>query len=96
MLFRSGLPRIRFHDLRHTVATFLLLVGVDATIVANILGHANPRITQAIYQHVQPEMQRDALAALQRLLLPEPTSPVIESDPATPENKDDGKDDNEA
>ena len=94
LLQRAELPRIRFHDLRHTVATFLLLVGVDATIVANILGHANPRITQTIYQHVQPDMQRDALAALQRLLLPEPAppivAPIVESDPA-PENKPDNE-----
>lgn len=82
LLRRTGLPRIRFHDLRHTVATLFLLLGVDATVVANILGHANPRITQALYQHVQPQMQREASMALQRLLTGEPSPPIVDSDPA--------------
>lgn len=82
LLRRSGLPRVRFHDLRHTVATLLLLLGVDATVVANMLGHANPSITQSIYQHVQPQMQRDASLALQRLLTGEASPPIVDSDPA--------------
>lgn len=67
LLRRAGLPEIRFHDLRHTVATMLLLLGIDPVIVANMLGHANPSTTQRLYQHVMPEMQRDASNALQRL-----------------------------
>jgi Phage integrase, N-terminal SAM-like domain/Phage integrase family len=37
---RSGLPPIRFHDLRHTYATLALQAGVHAKVVSEILGHA--------------------------------------------------------
>jgi integrase len=42
---RSGLPPIRFHDLRHTYATLALQAGVHAKVVSEILGHANIGIT---------------------------------------------------
>jgi integrase len=42
LLERAGLSRsLRFHDLRHTAATLLLLKGVNPKIVQEILGHAN-------------------------------------------------------
>ncbi len=40
LLERSGLPRIRFHDLRHTAATMLLGQGVHTKIVSEMLGHS--------------------------------------------------------
>lgn len=71
ILRKTGLPEIRFHDLRHTFSTFLLLLGIDPKIVADMLGHASVTITQNLYQHVMPEMQRDASNALERLLFPD-------------------------
>ena len=35
----AGLPRIKFHELRHTFGTFLLLLGIDPKIVSDMLGH---------------------------------------------------------
>ncbi len=60
----AGLPRIRFHDLRHTCATLLLKARVDAKVVADLLGHASVAITLDIYAHVLPDMLRDAVAAI--------------------------------
>jgi integrase len=60
----SGLPRIRFHDLRHTHATLMLAAGVPVKVVSERLGHAIPGFTQSVYQHVIPGMQSDAAAAL--------------------------------
>ena len=71
ILRRAGLPTIRFHDLRHTFGTLLLLLGVDPKIVSEMLGHSSVTITQNLYQHVMPEMQRDASNALERLLFPD-------------------------
>jgi integrase len=68
LLQRAGLPAIRFHDLRHTFGTLLLLLGIDRKIVSEMLGHASVTITQNLYQHVSAEMQRDASASLERLL----------------------------
>ena len=57
---RSGVPKIRFHDLRHTHATLLLELGVNPKIVAERLGHASVKITLDIYSHVSMSMQSNA------------------------------------
>ena len=43
----SGLPRIRFHDLRHTHASLLIATGVPIKVVSERLGHAHPGFTMA-------------------------------------------------
>ncbi len=68
LLRRSGLPLIRFHDLRHSSATLLLLLGVHPKVVSEMLGHSSVSITLDLYSHVLPEMQRDATRALDKLL----------------------------
>ncbi len=49
---RSGLPKLRFHDLRHQHASLLLSGGVDIAIVSKRLGHANIAITSDLYSHL--------------------------------------------
>src|SRR5260221_2129398 len=68
LLRRAGLPRIRFHDLRHTTATLLLAQGIHPKVVSEMLGHTTIGITMDIYSHVLPEMQREAAHTLDRLL----------------------------
>jgi len=68
LLIRAGLPRIRFHDLRHTAATLLLGQGVHAKIVSEMLGHSNIAITMDLYSHVTPTMQRQAVEAMDAVL----------------------------
>jgi integrase len=63
-----GLPVIRFHDLRHTAATLNLEAGVDIKVVSDLLGHANTRITQDIYQHVRQQIHVDAAEKVVELL----------------------------
>ena len=67
---RSGLPRIRLHDLRHTHATLLLKAGVPIKVVSERLGHATPGFTMATYQHVLPGMQAEAAQTFAELLEP--------------------------
>jgi len=67
LLARAGLPRIRFHDLRHTAATLLLRAGVHPKIVQELLGHATIAITLDTYSHVLPSMQREAAGKLDEL-----------------------------
>ena len=71
---RSGLPRIRLHDLRHTHATLLLKAGVPIKVVSERLGHSTPGFTMATYQHVLPGMQAEAARAFAGLLEPLPDS----------------------
>ncbi len=55
----AGVPRIRFHDLRHTSATLMLANGEHPKIVQERLGHADIAMTMR-YSHVTMGMQRDA------------------------------------
>ncbi len=68
LLGRAGLPRIRFHDLRHTAATLLLGQGVHPKIVSEMLGHSQIAITLDLYSHVTPTMQRQAADELEAAL----------------------------
>lgn len=68
LLKKADLPDIRFHDLRHCVATLLMGMGVPARVVQEILGHSNVTITLGVYSHVQPTMQREAVERLNRML----------------------------
>lgn len=56
---KNGIKRIRFHDLRHTHATLLLLQGVDLKTIQNRLGHSDIKMT-TIYAHVAKELDENA------------------------------------
>lgn len=64
----SGLPHIRFHDLRHTYATLMLRNGVPAKIASSILGHSSIGITLNTYSHVLTEMQQGAAGVIDGIL----------------------------
>ena len=67
LLIRAGLPAVRFHDLRHTAASLLLLQGIHPKIVSERLGHASVELTLNTYSHVVPTLQRQAAAELDSL-----------------------------
>jgi site-specific recombinase XerD len=58
LLERAGLPRLRFHDLRHSAATLLLARGVHPKVVSELLGHTQIGITLDLYSHVSATMLR--------------------------------------
>ena len=69
LLVQAGLPHsVRLHDLRHTCATLLLGKGVHPKIVQELLGHATIAITLDTYSHVLPNMQGEAVAAMQEAM----------------------------
>lgn len=65
---RAGLPRIRFHDLRHTAATLMLGRGVHPKVASEMLGHSTIATTLDLYSHVAPTMQRQAADELDAVL----------------------------
>jgi len=64
----AGIPKIRFHDLRHTCATLMLGAGVHPKVAQEILGHASIETTLDLYSHVTPTMQRQAVDMLSGVL----------------------------
>ena len=62
VLGRAGLPKVRFHDLRHTFATLAIQNGVDVKTVSGMLGHYSAGFTLDTYAHVTTAAQKEAAA----------------------------------
>jgi integrase len=72
-IFRSlvtgaKLPAIRFHDLRHTAASLLLVQGVAPRTIMETLGHSQFSLTMDTYSHLMPTLREDAAAKMNAIL----------------------------
>jgi integrase len=67
LLTRAGLPDMRFHDLRHSCASFLGEQGIADRTIMHMLGHTTRGMTDR-YTHVQDESKQAAVIALDQLL----------------------------
>jgi integrase len=64
LVARSGLPKIRLHDLRHTHATLALQEGVHPKIASERLGHATVSLTLDVYRSHASRSRWRQIAAL--------------------------------
>ena len=64
----AGMPHIRVHDLRHTVASILLESGVHPKIVQELLGHSTIRLTLDTYSHLTPGLHQQAARTMDLIL----------------------------
>ncbi len=55
-----GMPELRFHDLRHTYAVFMIRAGVDFKTISENMGHTTVTVTMDKYAHVTKEMERES------------------------------------
>jgi len=67
---KMGLEDVRFHDLRHTFASLMLLRGAKPKVISEVLGHASVAFTMDVYSHIIEGMQEDAMALLDEVLPP--------------------------
>jgi integrase len=74
LLARAGVRDARLHDARHSAATYLLVQGVDARTVMDMMGWSQLSMTQR-YQHVVPELKHEAAARIDALLWGNPSGP---------------------
>jgi len=65
---RAGLSGVRFHDLRHTFASLMLLRGAKPKVISEALGHSSVAFTMDVYSHIIEGMQEDAMALLDEVL----------------------------
>lgn len=68
LLEKSGVTRIRFHDLRHTAASLLIRQGVPAKLVSDRLGHTDVAFTLKVYTHLYDDQKHDAARPLETLM----------------------------
>lgn len=68
---RTGLKYIRFHDLRHSHATYLIENNVHAKVISDRLGHANIKTTMDIYGHFIKKADEEAGSLFSKLRKPE-------------------------
>ena len=65
---RTGLEHVRFHNLRHTFASLVLLRGAKPKVISEALGHSSVAFTMDVYSHIISDMQEDAMALLDKVL----------------------------
>ena len=65
---KAGLSGVRFHDLRHTFASLMLMRGAKPKVISEALGHASVAFTMDTYSHIIEGMQEDAMALLDGVL----------------------------
>ena len=71
LLKKAGMPKMRFHDLRHACASLLLVQGVHPRVVMETLGHSQISLTMNTYSHVLPALQREAADKMELVLTAE-------------------------
>ena len=62
-LKRAGITTFRFHDLRHTFASYLVMSGVDIRTVQELMGHKSIEMT-CRYAHLSPDHKQSAVKCL--------------------------------
>ena len=72
----AGLDNVRFHDLRHYVATRLLAGGIDLRTVAGRLGHTKAGTTLNIYAAFVPDADHQTATLMAHLINQEATLPL--------------------
>jgi integrase len=70
ILHAADLPRIRFHDLRHSAATLLLAQGVHPRFIMELLGHSSISLTMNTYGHVLEEMKKETAKQMDAVFEP--------------------------
>lgn len=63
---KTGVKRIRIHDIRHSHASLLINQGCDALILADRLGHKKVSTTLNTYSHLFPHKQQELVSNLEQ------------------------------
>jgi len=74
-LRKSGIKDFRFHDLRHTFASNLVMEGVDIMTVKELMGHKTLNMTLR-YAHLAPNHKTKAVNILDRIMSLNPPQPA--------------------
>lgn len=64
-LKKAGLPKIRFHDLRHAYGSLLIEQGENVKYIQSQLGHSSPMVTLNVYAHLMKTVNQEAACRLE-------------------------------
>jgi len=64
----TGIPQIRFHDLRHTYASLLLSQGENIKYIQTQLDHSSPTVTLNVYSHLMKKENKGAICRLENAI----------------------------
>jgi integrase len=67
-LASAELPKIRFHDLRHTYASLLIEQGENVKYIQSQLGHSSPTVTLNVYAHLMKKVNQEAAIRLEKAI----------------------------
>lgn len=73
----SGLPKIRFHDLRHSFASMLINRGENIKYIQRVLGHSSVQITLDVYGHLLPEAGAESAERLDQAFFKHPITKSV-------------------
>jgi len=66
LLRRNKLPKMRFHDLRHTHVSLLIKYGVEMKAISSRVGHSGIGVTMDVYGHLLTSVEQDAAQRFER------------------------------
>ncbi len=61
------MPRIRFHDARHSFVSWAHEAGIDMETISKLVGHSSTAVTRLVYLHIFESKKRDAVDKLDAL-----------------------------
>jgi integrase len=61
IIVRVEIPRVTFHELRHSTVTILLAMGINIKAISELLGHSSITITLDLYAHLLPGTHMEAM-----------------------------------
>jgi len=64
----AGIPRIKFHDLRHTTASLMIEAGENVVYIQSQLGHSSPTVTLNVYTHLMKPTNQEAACRLENAI----------------------------
>ena len=73
----ANLPRVRFHDLRHTYASILIEQGENLKYIQSQLGHSSPTVTLNVYAHLMKPTNQEAACRLENAIFGADSSKMV-------------------
>lgn len=64
----ADLPKVRFHDLRHTYASLMINQGENIKYIQTQLGHSSPMVTLNVYTHLMKPTNQDGACRLENAI----------------------------